>query len=77
MQRSQQTGLIIMVVSAFTLVVFVWAMLKRSYLAVALPVMSALAVVSGLAFWIGWTLFAGEEEDLEDLAVDEEIEAAS
>ncbi len=65
MQRSQQTGLVIMIVSAFTLVVFVWAMLKRSYMAVALPVMSALAVVSGLAFWIGWTLFAGEDEDEE------------
>jgi lipopolysaccharide export LptBFGC system permease protein LptF len=67
MQRSRQTGLIIMIVSAFTLVVFVWAMLKRSYMAVALPVMSALAVVSGLAFWIGWTLYAGEDEDEEDL----------
>jgi lipopolysaccharide export LptBFGC system permease protein LptF len=71
MQRSQQTGLVIMIVSAFTLVVFVWAMLKRSYMAVALPVMSALAVVSGLAFWIGWTLFAGEEEDEEREAEEE------
>jgi hypothetical protein len=35
-------------------------------MAVALPVMSALAVVSGLAFWIGWTLYAGEEDDEED-----------
>ena len=66
MQRSQQTGLIIMVASAFTLLVFVWAMLKRSYMAVALPVMSALAVVSGLAFWIGWTLYAGEEDNEEE-----------
>jgi hypothetical protein len=70
MQRSQQTGLAIMIVSAFTLVVLVWAMLKRSYMAVALPVMSALAVVSGLAFWIGWTLYTGEDED-EELDEDE------
>jgi len=75
MQRSQQTGLMIMIISAFTLVVFVWAMLKRSYMAVALPVMSALAVVSGLAFWIGWTLYAGEDED-EDLEGEEEAESA-
>jgi hypothetical protein len=73
MQRSQQTGLIIMIASAFTLVVFIWAMLKRSYMAVALPVMSALAVVSGLAFWIGWTLFAGEEDE-EDLDSEEDSE---
>jgi hypothetical protein len=42
-------------------------------MAVALPVMSALAVVSGLAFWIGWTLYAGEDED-EDLELDEVAE---
>jgi len=75
MQRSQQTGLVIMIVSAFTLVVFVWAMLKRSYMAVALPVMSALAVVSGLAFWIGWTLYAGEEDNDEDDGEEEPITA--
>jgi len=67
MERSQQTGLIIMIASAFTLVFFLWAVLRRSYMAVALPVASALTVVSALAFWIGWTLFTGEDEDLEDL----------
>lgn len=73
MQRSQQTGLVIMIVSAFTLLVFVWAMLKRSYMAVALPVMSALAVVSGLAFWIGWTLYAGEDDEEEEDGEEEAI----
>ena len=63
MEKSQQTGLVIMMASAFTLVVFLWASLRRSYMAIALPVMSALAVVSALAFWIGWTMFTGEEED--------------
>ncbi len=67
MEKSQQTGLFIMIGSAFMLVVFLWAMLRKSYAAVALPVASALAVVSALAFWIGWTLFTGEEEDGEDL----------
>jgi hypothetical protein len=66
MEKSQRTGLIIMVVSAFTCVFFFWSIMRRSYMAVALPVMSALAVVTGLAFWIGWTLFAGEDEDDED-----------
>ena len=67
MERSQTTGLIIMIVSVFGLVVFLWAVLRRSYMAVALPVMSALAAVSALAFWIGWTMFTAEEEELEEL----------
>lgn len=66
MEKSQQTGLFIMIGSAFTLVLFLWAMLRKSYAAVALPVASALAVVTALAFWIGWTLFTGEEEDGEE-----------
>jgi lipopolysaccharide export LptBFGC system permease protein LptF len=73
-EKSQQTGLFIMIGSAFMLVFFLWAMLRKSYAAVALPVASALAVVSALAFWIGWTLFTGEEEDGEDL--EEESAAA-
>ena len=67
MEKSQQTGLFIMIGSAFMLVFFLWAMLRKSYAAVALPVASALAVVTALAFWIGWTLFTGEEEDGEEL----------
>jgi lipopolysaccharide export LptBFGC system permease protein LptF len=66
-EKSQQTGLFIMIGSAFMLVFFLWAMLRKSYAAVALPVASALAVVTALAFWIGWTLFTGEEEDGEEL----------
>jgi hypothetical protein len=66
MEKSQRTGLLIMVIAAFTLVFFFWSIMRRSYMAVALPVLSALAVVTGLAFWIGWTLFAGEDEDEED-----------
>ena len=67
MEKSQQTGLFIMIGSAFMLVFFLWAMLRKSYAAIALPVASALAVVTALAFWIGWTLFTGEEDDGEEL----------
>ena len=42
-------------------------MARRSYMAVALPVAGALATVSALAFWIGWTLFTSEEEEEEFL----------
>jgi hypothetical protein len=68
MERSQQTGLVIMIVAAFQFVLFFWALTRRSYMAVAIPVMSALAAVSALAFWIGWTMFTAEDEELEDAA---------
>ena len=68
MENSQRTGLIIMIVSAFQFVLFFWAMTRRSYLAIALPVLSALAAVSALAFWIGWTMFTGEDEELEEMS---------
>lgn len=71
MQKTQLTGAIIMVVSVFQMVLFLWAVARRSYLALALPVMGALAAVSALAFWIGWTLFTSEgeeEESLEEMA---------
>ena len=73
MERSQQTGLIIMIVAVFQMVLFLWAILRRSYLAVALPMMGALAAVSALAFWIGWTMFtaqAEEEEALEEQPIE-------
>ena len=57
METSQRTGLFIMIAAAFQFVIFFWAMTRKSYLAVALPVASALAAVSALAFWIGWTMF--------------------
>ena len=66
MERSQTTGLIIMIAAVFQMVLFLWAMLRRSYLAVALPVLSALVAISALAFWIGWTMFTAEDEELEE-----------
>ena len=68
MERSQRTGLIIMLGSAFQFVIFFWAVTRRSYLALALPVLSALAAVSALAFWIGWTMFTSEDEALEEMS---------
>jgi lipopolysaccharide export LptBFGC system permease protein LptF len=67
MDRSQRTGLFIMIGSAFAAVFFLWAILRRSYMAIALPVMSAIGVVSALAFWIGWTMFTAESEDIDEL----------
>lgn len=62
---SQRTGLFVMIASAFALVVFFWAVLRRSYMAIALPLMGAVGAVSALAFWIGWTMYTGAEDDEE------------
>ena len=67
MEKSQTTGLIIMIAAVFQMVLFLWAVLRRSYLAVALPVLSALAAVSALAFWIGWTMFTASAEEADEL----------
>ena len=66
MEPSQRTGLMIMLAAAFGWVFFFWGMTRKSYLAVALPVGSALAAVAGLAFWIGWTMFTSEEDELQE-----------
>lgn len=62
MGRSQMTGLLIMVGAALEMLLFLYGAARRSYMAVALPVMAAVAAVSALAFWVGWTLLSTEEE---------------
>lgn len=62
MERSQQTGLAMMIGAGFILVTFFTAMMRRSYMAIAIPVLSALTAVSAIAFWIGWTMFQAEDE---------------
>jgi len=70
MERTQLTGVLIMAATVLQMIIFLWATAKRSYMAVALPVTAAVAAVSALAFWIGWTMFTTEselgEEDLEE-----------
>ncbi len=71
MERSQTLGSVLMAVSALQMLVFTLGMLRRSYLAVALPVMAAMAGVSGLLFWVGYTM-ANMEPDLSELDLEEE-----
>ncbi|MCH8921412.1 MAG: hypothetical protein IIA23_12025 [Chloroflexi bacterium] len=71
MERSQSVGTILMAVSALQMLVFTLGMLRRSYLAVALPVLTAMAAVSGLIFWVGYTMMS-MEPDLTDLELESE-----
>ena len=62
MDRSQTTGILIMAGAVLEMLLFLYGAARRSYMAVALPVMTAVAAVSALAFWVGWTLLTTEEE---------------
>lgn len=73
MERSQMTGALIMAGAVLQMMLFLWAAARRSYMAVALPVMTALAALSALAFWIGWTMFTTESELEEELEEEEAI----
>ncbi|MCH7511202.1 MAG: hypothetical protein IIB19_02435 [Chloroflexi bacterium] len=77
MERSQSVGTILMAVSALQMLVFTMGMLRRSYLAVALPVLTAMGAVSGLIFWVGYTMMS-MEPDLTDLELEsEEVDEAA
>ena len=67
MEGTQRLGAIIMLASVLEMVVFLWAVSRRSYLAVALPVTFVLGTINALAFWIGWTMFTATEEEEEEL----------
>ncbi len=67
MEGSQRLGAIIMLASMFELVLFLWAVSRRSYLALALPITLILGALNVLAFWIGWTMFTATDEDEEEL----------
>lgn len=45
-----------MVGAAVELLLFVIGLFRKSYLAIAMPVTGAMAALSALAFWVGWTM---------------------
>ena len=65
-ERSRQLGQALMALSVLQLLVFTVGALRRSYLVLALPVAAGLAVVSGLAYWVGYTLAYARWDDAED-----------
>ena len=66
MNRSRTTGLLLMAGAALELVLFLVGAVRRSYLALALPVTAAMLALTALTFWLGWTLYAIEDEALAD-----------
>jgi uncharacterized membrane protein YesL len=72
MERSRQLGMIMMVVSAVQMLVMLVGVARRSYLAIALPVITAVGLISALTFWVGWTM-ANTEPDLAELESQDSI----
>ena len=71
MERSQTIGAVLMAVSGLQMLVFTLGVMRRSYLAIALPVLAATAAISGLLFWVGYTMI-NMEPDLAELDMEEE-----
>ena len=65
MERSQTIGAVLMAVSALQMLVFTLGMMRRSYMAVAVPVLAATAAISGLLFWVGYTMINMEPDPAE------------
>lgn len=76
MERTQTMGAVLMAVSGLQMLIFSIGVLRKSYLAVALPVLAALAAVSAVLFWIGYTM-VNTQADLTELDSEDEDEPQS
>ena len=76
MERSQTIGTLLMAASGLQMLVFTIGMVRRSYLAVALPVFAAMGAISGLLFWVGYTM-VNMEPDLAELDMEEDEDFAA
>jgi hypothetical protein len=70
-ERQRQLGTILMAIAGVQLLIFLIGVLRRSYFAIALPVVAAVGAVSGLLFWVGYTM-TSMKSDLADLDMEEE-----
>ena len=65
-ERSRLLGRGLMGVAAVQMLLFLTGFMRRSYLALALPVGVGVGALSALAFWVGYTMaYARWDEDAE------------
>mgnify|MGYP001380126051 CR=1 FL=1 len=62
MDRSQMTGAAIVAAAAVQVLLFIIGVARKSYLALALPIAFAVAGISALAIWVGWTMMTTETD---------------
>ncbi|HLG11036.1 MAG TPA: hypothetical protein VI876_04685 [Dehalococcoidia bacterium] len=70
MSRAQKTGLLLIAGAALEMLLFIYGAMRRSYLALALPMTAAMAALTALTFWVGWTMLVMEEEAEDDAIVE-------
>ncbi len=69
MNRAQTIGIILMVGAALQMLLFLIGVTRRSYAALALPVIAAMTTLAALTFWVGFTMLRLENEDQEPASV--------
>jgi hypothetical protein len=72
-ERSRQLGRLLMAASGVALALFLAGVVRRSYLALAIPLAIATGTAAGLLFWIGYTMATTrwETDEFADLDVPE------
>ena len=63
MNRGNNTGMLLMAGAVLEMLLFLYGAMRKSYLALALPVTAAMATVTVLTFWLGWTMLTMEDEE--------------
>ena len=64
--QSRNLGRAVMVLSVLQAVVFFTAAIRRSYVAVAIPVGIIVGTIAGLGLWIGYTMATTDWDDPAD-----------
>lgn len=62
MDRARLTGILLIAGAAIYGISFLAGIIRRSYTALAIPVALAVAAVSALAGWVGWTMLTTETD---------------
>ena len=74
MDKSQMFGLLIIVGAMAEMAIFLFGVVRRSYLALAVPLLFALGAVNLLAIWVGWTMLTTEPEIMDNQELEEMAE---
>lgn len=59
---TRKTGVLIIAGALIEILLFLYGLSRRSYAAVAVPVAVAVAGLSALAAWVGWTMMTIEPD---------------